>query len=238
MTPLVLFDSLDLSKASNEDFYTTTEIIAEQTGIIYDSVSRLVRKYKKKLEEIAPLTWHFESSMKKGSRGFEIRVNNRGNARKVYHLNEQQTLFFIPLLGNTPAVVQFKFDLAAAFVAMRNELQARKIERATEKVTTRSLTDVVHDWDNKSKHSYIHIRNLLVKVATGESHTYVKNRDPSNKTSMVDLLTSDELEEYNYMKSLVIPMLSKSGEKAMDYHDIKEKLEFLTTKKAVNDPHQ
>ena len=63
MTPLVLFDSLDLSKASNEDFYTTTEIIAEQTGIIYDSVSRLVRKYKKKLEEIAPLTWHFESSM-------------------------------------------------------------------------------------------------------------------------------------------------------------------------------
>ena len=231
MTPLVLFDSLDLSKASNEDFYTTTEIIAEQTGIIYDSVSRLVRKYKKKLEEIAPLTWHFESSMKKGSRGFEIRVNNRGNARKVYHLNEQQTLFFIPLLGNTPAVVQFKFDLAAAFVAMKNELQARKIERATEKVTTRSLTDAVHDWDNKSKHSYIHIRNLLVKVATGESHTYVKNRDSSNKTSMVDLLTSDEMEEYNYMKSLVIPMLSKSGEKAMDYHDIKEKLEFLTTKK-------
>lgn len=55
MTPLVLFDSLDLSKASNENFYTTTEIIAEQTGISYDSVSRLVRKYKKKLEEIAPL---------------------------------------------------------------------------------------------------------------------------------------------------------------------------------------
>ena len=150
-------------------------------------------------------------------------------------MNEQQTLFFIPLLGNTPSVVQFKFDLAATFVAMKNELQARKIERATEKVTTRSLTDAVHDWDNKSKHSYIHIRNLLVKVATGESHTYVKNRDPSNKTSMVDLLTSDELEEYNYMKSLVIPMLSNSGEKAMDYHDIKAKLEFLTTKKVHTD---
>jgi len=29
MTPLVLIDSLDLSKASNENFYTTTEIIAE-----------------------------------------------------------------------------------------------------------------------------------------------------------------------------------------------------------------
>ncbi len=216
MTPLVLFDSLDLSKASNESFYTTTEIIAERSDNSYKVVSDLVRKYR-----FAPLNSFFK----------KLNVNNVGRSRKIYKLNEQQTLFFIPLLGNTPAVVQFKFDLAAAFIAMRNELQARKIERATDKVTTRSLTDAVHDWDNKSKHSYIHIRNLLVKVATGESHTYVKNRDPSNKTSMVDLLTSDELEEYNYMKSLVIPMLSKSGEKAMDYHDIKEKLEFLTTKK-------
>lgn len=228
MTPLVLFGSLDLSKASNENFYTTTEIIAQRSDNSYKVVSDLVRKYRFELEKIAPLNSFFK----------KLNVNNVGRSRKIYKLNEQQTFFFIPLLGNTPAVVQFKFDLAAAFVAMRNELQARKIERATEKVTTRSLTDVVHDWDNKSKHSYIHIRNLLVKVATGESHTYVKNRDPSNKTSMVDLLTSDELEEYNYMKSLVIPMLSKSGEKAMDYHDIKEKLEFLTTKKAVNDPHQ
>ena len=225
MTPLVLFDSLDLSKASNESFYTTTEIIAERSDNSYKVVSDLVRKYRFELEKIAPLNSFFK----------KLNVNNVGRSRKIYKLNEQQTLFFIPLLGNTPAVVQFKFDLAAAFVAMRNELQARKIERATEKVTTRSLTDAVHDWDNKSKHSYIHIRNLLVKVATGESHTYVKNRDPSNKTSMVDLLTSDELEEYNYMKSLVIPMLSKSGEKAMDYHDIKEKLEFLTTKKVHTD---
>ena len=39
MTPLVLFDSLDLSKAINEDFYMTTEIIAEQTGNSYKVVS-------------------------------------------------------------------------------------------------------------------------------------------------------------------------------------------------------
>ena len=47
---------------------------------------------------------------------------------------------------------------------------------------------------------------------------------------MVDLLTAEELEEYNYFKSLVIPMLSKHGTKSMTYHDIKEKLEFLITK--------
>lgn len=228
MTPLVLFDNLDLSKASNENFYTTTEIIAERSDNSYKVVSDLVRKYRFELEKIAPLNSFFK----------KLNVNDVGRSRKIYKLNEQQTLFFIPLLGNTPAVVQFKFDLAAAFIAMRNELQARKIERATEKVTTRSLTDAVQAWEKKSQHSYSHIRNMLVKLATGEPHTHVKKRDPSDKTPMVDLLTSDELEEYNYMKSLVIPMLSQCGEKAMDYHEIKEKLEFLTTKKAVNAPQQ
>ena len=51
---------------------------------------------------------------------------------------------------------------------------------------------------------------------------------------MVDLLTAEELEEYNYFKSLVIPMLSKHGTKSMTYHDIKEKLEFLITKTVRN----
>ena len=225
MTPLVLFDSLDLSKASNEDFYTTTEIIAEQTGNSYKVISDRIRQYQGKLEAIAPLRFSFLKTL--NSKG--------GRPKKIYRLNKQQALSFVPLLENTEQVVNFTFALAEAFVNMEKELQVRKIERATEKVTTRSLTDAVQAWEKKSQHSYSHIRNMLVKLATGEPHTRVKNRDPSNKTSMVDLLTSDELEEYNYMKSLVIPMLSKSGEKAMNYHDIKEKLEFLTTKKAPAD---
>lgn len=59
MNNLVLFDSLDLSKARNEDFYTTTEIIAERTGNGYKEISNLVRKYQEQLKNIAPLTWHF-----------------------------------------------------------------------------------------------------------------------------------------------------------------------------------
>jgi hypothetical protein len=33
---------------------------------------------------------------------------------------------------------------------------------------------------------------------------------------MVDLLTAEELEEYNYFKSLVIPMLSKRSHREHD----------------------
>ncbi len=56
MNNLVLLDSLDLSKASNENFYTTTEIIAERTGNGYKEISNLVRKYQEQLKNIA-LPW-------------------------------------------------------------------------------------------------------------------------------------------------------------------------------------
>lgn len=42
--------------------------------------------------------WCFDISMKKGLHGVEIRVNNRGNARKDYYLKEQQTLFFYSII--------------------------------------------------------------------------------------------------------------------------------------------
>ena len=66
MNNLVLFDSLDLSKASNENFYTTTEIIAVRTA----------NTFKVVLKKLNP---------------------QGGRPIKIYNLNEQQTLFFIPL---------------------------------------------------------------------------------------------------------------------------------------------
>ncbi|WP_223804508.1 Rha family transcriptional regulator [Lactococcus kimchii] len=216
MNPLVLFDSLDLSKSSNENFYTTTEIIATQSGNSYKVESDLVRKYRSELEKIA----HLNSFFKK------LNVNDAGRSRKVYKLNEQQTLFFIPLLGNTPAVVQFKFDLAAAFVAMRNELQARKIERATEKATTRSLTDAVQNWKHTNNYAQSNFRKLLIKCATGLPYTKVQARGDKG-VPMVDLLTAEELERYNKLKALVIPLLD-FGE---TYKDIKEYVEKIATKK-------
>ena len=136
MIQLVLFDRRDRAKASNENFYTTTEIIAERTGNTFKAVSDLVRRYRDKLEEVAPLRF---SVLKK--------LNPQGGRPiKIYHLNEQQTLFFIPLLGNTPAVVQFKFELAKAFIAMRNELQARQIARAVEKPQGKTLHQSITEW--------------------------------------------------------------------------------------------
>lgn len=219
MENLAFLTSPDMSKA---EVITNSQIIADYAGLEHHSVTRLIRKFKKDIERFGIIGFEIHKPIK-GSKG--------GRPTKIYQLNRNQAMLLITWLDNTETVRVFKLALVKRFDEMEKELQARKIERATEKVTTRSLTDAVQSWENKSQHSYSHIRNLLVKLATGCPHTYIKKRDPSNKTSMVDLLTAEELEEYNYFKSLVIPMLSKHGTKSMTYHDVKEKLEFLTTKK-------
>ncbi len=205
---------------SKAEVVTNHVVIAQYAGLNRISVRKLIDKNIQDLKKLGKVS--FEMTALDDSRGQKV---------KIYQLNRNQSMLLITWLDNTETVRAFKLALVKRFDEMEKELQSRKIERATEKVSTRSLTDAVQDWENKSQHSYSHIRNLLVKLATGCPHTHIKKRDPSNKTSMVDLLTADELEEYNYFKSLVIPMLSKHGTKSMTYHDIKEKLEFLTTKK-------
>ena len=217
MKDLAFLTSPDMSRA---EVVTNHVVIAEHAGLERISVRKLIDNNISDLEELGKVS--FEMTALDDSRGQKV---------KIYQLNRNQAMLLITWLDNTEIVRAFKLALVKRFDEMEKELQARKIERATEKVTTRSLTDAVQNWENKSQHSYSHIRNLLVKLATGCPHTHIKKRDPSNKTSMVDLLTAEELEEYNYFKSSVIPMLSKVGAKSMSYHDIKEKLEFLTTKK-------
>ena len=217
MKDLAFLTSPDMSRA---EVVTNHVVIAEHAGLERISVRKLIDNNISDLEELGKVS--FEMTALDDSRGQKV---------KIYQLNRNQAMLLITWLDNTEIVRAFKLALVKRFDEMEKELQARKIERATEKVTTRSLTDAVQNWENKSQHSYSHIRNLLVKLATGCPHTHIKKRDPSNKTSMVDLLTAEELEEYNYFKSLVIPMLSKRGKRSMTYHDIKENLEFLTTKK-------
>ena len=227
MNNLVLFDSLDLSKASNEDFYTTTEIIAERTGNTFKAVSDLVRRYRDKLEEIAPL--RFSVLKKLNPQG--------GRPTKIYHLNEQQTLFFIPLLGNTPAVVQFKFELAKAFVTMRDELQARQIARAVEKPQGKTLHQAISEWGNFLRHGnmwHTIIRMLLATTVTGLTLKGIKSRDDDwrKEKTILDLLTLEEMERYKLLESIVIAMILAGS----DYEPIKQAIKnTIATKKVPTD---
>lgn len=216
MTPLVLFDSLDLSKASNEDFYTTTEIIAEQTGNSYKVISDRIRQYHKKLEAIAPLRFSFLKTL--NSKG--------GRPKKIYHLNKQQALSFVPLLENTEQVVNFTFALAEAFVNMEKELQARKIARISEKAVKRNLNEVIEHWENAPKFAYSNMNKLLIKLATGQPVKTVKARDVTQDI-MLNLLTSIEQKNYVELEQVAIGLIMAN----LEYKFIKALLEKVATKK-------
>jgi Uncharacterized phage-encoded protein len=76
--------------------------------------------------------------------------------------------------------VQFKFDLAAAFIVMRNELQDFKIARAVEKTKGVTLHQEIPEWNHYLRHgntNYGIIRTLLATTVTGLTKKQIQARD-------------------------------------------------------------
>lgn len=191
MQELVFLQSL------KDEPYTTPEIIAEHTGIEYRSISDLIRRNKADLEYFGVLRFEIvKPTSKKG-----------GRPKKIYHLNEQQATTLITFLDNTPQVKAFKLALVSEFFKMRDELTKRKINRIEEKPLRKTLTDAVKEWEHRTDWSYNHISNLLYKAVTGMNAKQLKKaRNPQSKASL-DVLTSEEQEQYKKLETRVIGYL-------------------------------
>lgn len=191
MEELVFLQSL------KDEPYTTPEIIAEHTGIEYRSISDLIRRNKADLEYFGVLRFEIvKPTSKKG-----------GRPKKIYHLNEQQATTLITFLDNTPQVKAFKVALVSEFFKMRDELTKRKINRIEEKPLRKTLTDAVKEWEHRTDWSYNHISNLLYKAVTGMNAKQLKKaRNPKVKASL-DVLTSEEQEQYKKLETRVIGYL-------------------------------
>lgn len=95
--------------------YTTSEIIAEGTGINHRRVRDAIRKYQTDLETFGRVV------------AYQTPLETKGGVQAVpgYILNEQQATFLLTLLKNTPVVVAFKKELVRQFYAMRSLLLER-----------------------------------------------------------------------------------------------------------------
>lgn len=189
MEELVFLQSL------KDEPYTTPEVIAEHTGIEYRSISDLIRRNKSELEYFGILRFEI------------VKINGRGRPKKIYHLNEQQATTLITFLDNTPQVKAFKVALVSEFFKMRDELTKRKINRIEEKPLRKTLTNAVKEWEHRTDWSYNHISNLLYKAVTGMNAKQLKKaRNPQSKASL-DVLTSEEQEQYKKLETRVIGYL-------------------------------
>ncbi len=106
--------ALTIVQQDGEELFTTSEAIADGSGVAHDSVKRLIRDSHRDLAEF-------------GLVGFEIRANStvRGEREeKVWKLNEQQATLILTYLRNTEKVRAFKKALVRAFYEMAKQLQA------------------------------------------------------------------------------------------------------------------
>ena len=191
--------------------YTTSEIIAEGTGIEHRKLRDTIRKYKTELE-----TFGLSASYQAESSG--------GRPATGYILNEQQSTFLLTLLKNTPVVVAFKKELVRQFYAMRDELARRRELRVIGKPIRRSLTDALRDSGEVERmhgHAYSAFTDLALKLATGQIARQLRRERGADKAARaVDILTAEEMEAYQ-RKEAAIAVLLDAG---LTYDSIKAAL--------------
>lgn len=204
--------------------YTTSEIIAEGTGMNHRRVRDAIRKYQKELEAFG----------KVGAYQTPLPGSKTGQTIPGYILNEQQSTFLLTLLKNTPVVVAFKKELVRQFYAMRDELARRRELRVIGKPIRRSLTDALRDSGEVERmrgHAYGTYTNLAFKLATGRTARQLRwERGAAQDVHAVDILTAVELEIYQ-RKEAAIAVLLDAG---LTYDSIKAAL----AGEAVNNAHE
>lgn len=182
--------------------YTTTDTVAQYAQVRTDTVSRLIRKHMKDLEEF-------------GKVGFEIRLpapgSKGGRPEKLYHLNEQQATLLITYLKNTAPVRRFKKALVREFFKARNELSRREIQRAIKTPVRRSLTDAIRDSGENERmhgHAYDAYTNLAYKAAIGRTAAQIrKSAGVDRRADVVPLMSAEELAEVTKREAQVATLL-------------------------------
>lgn len=100
-------------ESKGQEPFTTSEIIANCTGINHRRVKDAIRKNKEALKSFGLL-------------GAYQTESTGGRPQEIFKLNEQQATFLITLLKNTPSVLEFKKELVRQFYAMRSLLMEKK----------------------------------------------------------------------------------------------------------------
>ncbi|MGQ7276623.1 Rha family transcriptional regulator [Brevibacillus thermoruber] len=96
----------------NDELFTDSLVIAEETGYQHHTITRKIRDNK-------------ERFLKLGNLDVTSKFNG-ANPIKIYQLNEPQASFLITLLENNEKVTEFKLRLVQEFYRMREEIRHRR----------------------------------------------------------------------------------------------------------------
>lgn len=195
---------------NTEEPFTTSEVIAEYTGVKRHAIQVLIQQHERDFREF-------------GRVSFEMRpLQTRGGQQmvKVYHLNEQQATLLMTYLRNTDVVRAFKIELVRQFFAMRKELMSIKTIKAERKPLRTSMTDAIKALpDSPHKQlKYNQYTDLAYMAALGKTARQLrKERGAEKSATASDYMSSDELAAVSKMENRISVLL----EVGMDYQQIK-----------------
>lgn len=192
----------------NNDVFTDSMVIAEQTGNQHHAVTQLIRKHQKRLEKFGVLRFrHFKCQNPKG-----------GRPPKVYMLNEQQATLLIAFMDNTDIVADFKMNLAEQFYKMRQFILERETTdwqetRRKGKFIRKAETDVIKE---------------LVEYAKGQGSehsemlymTYSKLANSLSGIKKRDEATVLQLNNLSIFENLILQMIRNGIDAGLGYKEI------------------
>ncbi|KAF5055023.1 Phage regulatory protein Rha [anaerobic digester metagenome] len=187
--------------------FTTSDVIAEFSGVSYRSIQRLIDSHESDFSEFGRVRFEITPSQTNGG------IQNK----KIYQLNEEQATLLMTYLRNTDRVREFKKNLVRQFYAMRSELMKRRIERVELKPIRRELTDVIQEVDS-SKWAYKKYTDLAYKSSVGKNAAQLRaERKAPKKSTAIDYMTADEIAAVSKRTSQIGVLL----EMGMDYEQVK-----------------
>lgn len=170
----------ELVTINGTDIFTDSKVIADGTGNQHNSVTRIIRNYKKDFLEFGKL--EFMDLKSKNPAG--------GRPEKIYLLNEEQATLLMTYLGNTEIVRKFKVELVHQFYEMRRFILEKQTSawietRQQGKLTRKSETDVIKQLveyakEQGSEHSdklymtYSKLANKMAGVSDRENATVIQ----------------------------------------------------------------
>lgn len=191
-----------------DDVFTDSLVIAEQTGNQHSSVTRLIRKNRETFENMGTIKFmDFKSKNPKG-----------GRPAKVYMLNEMQATFLITLLDNTPKVIAFKAELVSQFYKMRQFiLERHTIEwqetRKQGKLTRKAETDVIKQLVEYAKEQGSTHSEMLYM-------TYSKLANSLAEIKSRDEATVSQLNNLSIFENIILQMICNGIEEGLNYKQI------------------
>ncbi len=192
---------------SGNDVFTNSMVIAKGTDNQHESVVRLIKEQRKRLEKFGKIDFT------------DFKSGKRGRPTRIYKMNEPQATLLITFLDNTEKVADFKTELVRQFYAMRQFIfkrQTKGWERTREqgklirKLETDTLKSLV---EYAKKQGYDHDDNLL----------YINYTKLANKICGVsgrNNANSEQLSNLSVAENIILHCIQAGIEEGKHYKDI------------------